>query len=279
MKADVDSAEDCVDRLRAECAGVGFDLDEASSALVERTRLLATCSSTFDDARRITSYAARIFRHYETVKPGRAFSALERQTVVLACLFSDIGKTGPVDADADARRLVVEAFAVENVRDDTQPVASFLRAYFPADAEQRIARFAALGVDPAMSIRTFWNLHSHWTLAIAEDAGLPLEAVAAAAAHHLLEDVNPRAIVGADDRFTRRFGENATFDRAEKLVIVLDKYDAAMRRGGRTHDEAIVWLRDRLAKNARFCRDAGFIELLADVDAVFGAPAASDEHA
>lgn len=239
-------------------------------------RLLAEHSKTFDDARRMSSYAERFFRHYDTAKPKKAFSALERQTVVLACLFSDVGKTGPADADADDRRLVAEAFAVENVRDDTQPVATFLRTYFPADAERRIARFTALGVDPAISVREFWNLHSGWTLAIAEDAGLPLEAVAAAAAHHLLEDINPRAIVGADDRFTHRFGQNVSFDRAEKLVIVLDKYDAAIRRSGCTHDAAIAWLRDRLAKSTRFRDDEGFKELLADADVVFGAPVAGD---
>jgi hypothetical protein len=233
-------------------------------------QLLAEHSNTFDDARRMTSYADRIFRHYEAAKHGEAFSALERQTVVLACLFSDIGKTGPAHADADARRLIAEAFAVENVQDDAQPVATFLRTYFPADAEERLARFVALGLDPAMSVRQFWNLHSGWTLAIAEAAGLPPEAVAAAATHHLLDDINPRSIVGDDDRFTRRFGENSTFDRAEKLVIILDKYDAAMRRGGRTHDEAIAWLRDRIAKSVRFRDDAEFVELLADVNAVLG---------
>ena len=262
--------------LRVQCAAIGFDLDKAKSSLVERMRLLAEHSKTFDDARRMSSYADRIFRHYERVKPAEAFDELERQTVLLACLFSDIGKTGPEDADADARRLIAEAFAIENVRDDAQPVASFLRTYFPADAEERIARFTALGLDPAMSLRQFWNLHSGWTLAIAEAAGLPLEAVAAAATHHLLDDINPHAIVGDDDRFTRRFGENAAFDRAEKLVIILDKYDALRRRGRRTHDEAIAWLRDRIAKSPRFRGDKEFIELIADANAVLSSSSADD---
>jgi hypothetical protein len=276
MTVDGGTAEDSVERLRVQCAAIGFDLEKASSSLVERMRLLAEHSKTFDDAKRMSSYADRIFRHYDMTKPAEAFTALERQTVVLACLFSDIGKTGPEDADADARRLIAEAFAVENVRDDAQPVASFLRTYFPADAEQRIARFTALGLDPAMSVRQFWNLHSGWTLAIAEAAGLPLEAVAAAATHHLLDDINPQAIVGEDNRFTRRFGENATFDRAEKLVIILDKYDAVRRRGRRTHDQAIAWLRDRIAKSPRFRDDEAFIELVADVDAVVGSSNADE---
>jgi hypothetical protein len=232
-------------------------------------RLLAERSGTFDDARRMASYAERIFRHYDVTKPSEAFGALERQTVVLACLFSDIGKTGPADASMEDARLVAEAFAVENVRDDTQPIATFLRTYFPADAEHRLARFAALGVEPTTSMRQFWNLHAGWTLAILDRAGVPPEACAAAASHHLLEDVNPRSIVDHDDRFApRRFGANEKFDRAEKLVIVLDKYDAVTRRGGLPHERAIAWLRDRIAMSARFRDDEDLAALVADVDEV-----------
>ncbi len=254
--------------LRAYCSRVGFDLDRASGSLLERMRLLAERSKTFDDATRTASYAERIFDHYDATKPSAKFTPLERRTVVLACLFSDVGKTGPVGADEADRRLIVDMFSVEGVRDETQPVSRFLRTYFPDDCEKRIARFAALGLDPEMSMRQFWNLHSGWTLAVAEEARLPPEAVAAAATHHLLDDVNPQAIVGDDHRFTRDFGENRTFDRAEKLVIVLDKYDAVRRRGRRTHAEAIEWLRDRVASHPRFRGDRELETLIDDVDVV-----------
>lgn len=265
------SPDESIEALRGQCAAAGFDLDSAGSALVERMRLLAECSDTFEDAKRMTGYAERVFRHYEST--AHPFTALERQTVLLACLFSDIGKTGPADADADGRRLVVEAFAVENVQDETQSVERFFHAYFPADAAQRVARFAALGLDPAMSIRALWNHHAAWTLAIAEQAGLPAEATAAAATHHLLEDINPGAIVDAENRFSRPFGANPAFDRAEKLVIVLDKYDAVRRRGRRSHAEAIAWIRARIAKSPRFAQDPEFSALVATIDTLFGATA------
>lgn len=258
-------AEDPLERLRPLCAGVGFHVDQADRALLERMRLVAEGSKTFDDALRLARYAERIFLHYQRTKPRSTFSAEEQRTVILASLFSDIGKTGPADADVVTRRYVVDVFAVENVKDDRQTLSAFLRTYFPEDAEERLARFTALGLDPAMTIRQFWNLHSAWTLGILERAGVPPEAVAAAATHHLLEDVNPDAIVGPDARFTRRFGGNSAFDRAEKLVIVLDKYDAARRRGHLTHDGAVAWLEDRIAKNPRFKGDPELLELVADV--------------
>jgi hypothetical protein len=262
------AAPDPVEAFRAICANVGFDLDRAEASVIERTRLLSEYSETIDDAMRMAARAHDVFRYYAESKPAEAFSAVEQRTVVLGCLFSDLGKTGPARAGAEAMRLIVEMFSVEGVQDDKQSVASFFRMYFAGDAEARLERFRALDLDPDMTIRQFWNLHSGWTLAVAETAGLPLEAVAAAASHHLLDDVNPQAIVGEDHRFTREFGENTSFDRAEKLVIVLDKYDAIRRRGRRSHEQAIAWLRDRVAANPRFQDDAELATLIRDVDVV-----------
>src|SRR5690606_30672662 len=130
----------------------------------------------------------------------------ERRIVVLGSLFADIGKTGPARAPERDQRLIVEMFSVEGVHDETQSVTQFMKRYFAADADERLARFAALGLDPESSVRDFWNLHVGWTLEILEGSGVAPEAVAAAATHHLLEDVNPESIVGPDDRYTRAFG-------------------------------------------------------------------------
>ncbi len=262
---------DLIERLRAICAEVGFDLGSVRPSLIDRMQLLAEHTETVSDCAQMTTMAAAVFRYLESTRPGDAFSDAERRIVVLGCLFSDIGKTGPADADAGGQRLIAEMFAVEGVRDDQQAVSEFMGTYFPADAEERIARFAALGLDPRMSIREFWNLHSSWTLQIMESGGVPPEAIAAAATHHLLDDVNPDAIVASTHVFTRPFGDNAAFDRAEKLVIVLDKYDALRRRARQSHEQAIAWLRDRVENNARFRGDAEFQSLIADLDAALPA--------
>jgi hypothetical protein len=262
------TSPDLAEGLRAICAEVDFDLDLVDEEVLDRMRVLGEHTETVADVKRMAAYAADFFRYVERARPPEAFDEVERQIVVLGSLFSDIGKTGPKRADRRAQRLVVEMFSVEGVRDESQPVSRFLRAYFPGDAEERVARFSSLGLDPEMPMRQFWNLHSAWTLEIVDAAGVPPEAVAAAAAHHLLDDVNPEAIVGRDGKFTREFGENVAFDRAEKLVIVLDKYDALRRRGGFSHGEAIDWLRRRLAQSAQFRDDREFQTLIDDLDAV-----------
>jgi hypothetical protein len=99
-----------------------------------------------------------------------------------------------------------------------------------------------------------------------------MEAVPAAATHHILENVNPDSLVAADGRFTKYFGRHASFERSEKLVILLDKYDAALRRGRRAHDQAIALLRDVIARNHRFAGDHEFLELIEDLDEVMKVP-------
>lgn len=261
-------APDLVARLGALCQRVGFDIAELEPFVVERLRLLAETTATVEDAERMTEQAFAVFAHYDREHPGEAFAADERRVVVLGCLFSDVGKTGPLRASAAGQRFVARMFSVEGVRDDAQTVRKFLRAHFTAEADAALNELESLGLDPEMSIRTFWNLHSQWTLEILEVAGIPKEAVVAAATHHLLEDINPQRVVGEDGRFTPRFGGNETFDRAEKLVIVLDKYDAARRRGRLDHGAAIEWLRTHVQRHPTFGKDPELAELITAVERV-----------
>jgi hypothetical protein len=257
-----------LERFRAICAAAGVDVDLLSAELLERMRLLAETTETVEDCQRAAEMAQEMFRYYEQQKPEQRFSEVDQRTVLIASLFSDIGKTGPAQADEAAQRLIAEMFSVERVPDEKMSVTDFFRTYFADDASDRAARFRALGLDPTITMREFWNMHSAWTLHIIQVGGIPLEAVAAAATHHLLENVNPDSIVAHDGRFTRYFGENNRVDRPEKLIILLDKYDAARRRAGRSHEDAIRWLRALIANNARFGDDQEFFALIDDLDLV-----------
>ena len=262
------------ERLRTICADVGFDLERIRPSILARMRLLAETTETVNDCERGVRIANDVFRYYDVSKPLERFTDLERRIVVMGTLFSDVGKSGPAEATLDGQQLVAEMFAVECVIDETISVARFFEAYFPADAADRARRFGArgLGLDPAMTMREFWNMHSAWTLHILRGDGVPMEAVPAAATHHILENVNPDSLVADDGRFTKYFGKHASFERPEKLVILLDKYDAALRRGHCTHDQAIASLRDAIGRNHRFCGDHGFLELIEDLAEVTKVP-------
>lgn len=255
-----------IERLQALCERAGGNVEELDQPLIDRISLLAERTSTLDDCERAMDIAAHIFEHY--ARQGDPFSEVEKATVRFGSLFSDIGKTGPGNANLEQQRLIAEMFSIEGVSDDKMSVAHFFERYFPRQATERTRQFASLGLDPKMTMREFWNLHSGWTLQVMQRVGVPHEAVAAAATHHLLENINPDSIVADDGTFTRQFGTNSAFDRAEKLVIVLDKYDAARRRGSLDHAAAIAWLRQLIAKNARFSGDPQFAALITALDEV-----------
>ncbi len=259
------------ERLSAISARSGLDLEKVDPAILERMRLLAETTETVRDSERAADLAEEIFRYYETLTPPERFSSLERRTVVIGTLFSDIGKSGPADASVDGQRLVAEMFAVENIPDGAVSVGAFFGVYFRSNASDRVRRFRALGLDPEMSMREFWNLHSVWTLQILRGDGVPPQAVSAAATHHLLENVNPHSMFGTDSRLMKYVQNSASFGRPEKLVILLDKYEAARRRSHRTHDEAIAWLRQLVQAHPRFCNDQDFFSLIDGLDAVIEA--------
>lgn len=265
-------------RLRGICADSGLNLDDVRPQILERMRLLAETTETVRDCERAADLAKDVFRYYEAREsPTERFTKLERRTVVIGTIFSDIGKTGPAAAALDGQRLVAEMFGIEHGLDGKTPVSTFFADHFAADASDRVCRFCALDLDPEMTMRAFWDLHSVWTLEILRGDGVPPEAVAAAATHHLLENVNPHPVFAADARLTKYVLDDAAIPRAAKLVIVLDKYDAARRRGNRTHDEAIRWLRQLVAVHPRFGCDRAFLELIAGLDAAVSAPLGSTQ--
>src|SRR6187399_1710028 len=134
--------------LQRLCASAGLDLASVKPWLVTRMELLAERTETVADGERMVAYAERVMRHCEAIRQSQPFSESERRVVLLGCLFSDIGKTGPLLADPSGQTLIVEMFAVEGVRDDSQTVRQFLATYFEADADERVQRFSELGLDP-----------------------------------------------------------------------------------------------------------------------------------
>ena len=261
------SEKDPEAKIRELLVEIGVDPEEIAPRIMARLVLLNESTETINDGKSSIKTARSIFGYYEREKPDKTFSDIEKKTVLVGTFFSDIGKTGPANATLDQQKLIIEMYRVENVVDTAMSVRDFLKTYF-SDVEERVKRFQGMGLDPDMTMRSFWNLHSKWTLEIVSGDGVPAEAIAGAAAHHMLEGVNPEDIVGADGRFTRYFGHNPSFDRAEKLIIVLDKYDAVKRRSRRTAKEAIEYVKERVSSNPRFADDEEFKVLLDDLERI-----------
>jgi len=245
-------------------------MKEVHPNIIRKLRLLNEKSETFKDEERSIHIARALFKYYEEKFPDKKFAEEEQRTVLIGTIFTDIGKTGPRDATHEQEKVILDIYNVENIiKPEEITLVQFMSRYFPKDAERRLTTIETIkNVNRGMTMREFYNLHPEWTLEIISGDGVPLEAIAAAAAHHALEGVNPQDIIGQDGRFTKYFGENVSFDRAEKLIILLDKYDAFRRRGKKGHKEAIELVREKIRSNSDFAEDTEFEELLDNLDAI-----------
>lgn len=245
----------------------GLNADHVRHEIMNRLKRLKDTSDFFEDEMNSRKLADYLFSFYESEHPERSFSEEDRKIVHAGTLFSDIGKTGPLNADEEQQKIILDIFNVNNWRDPSAPLENFMRECFPSDYEERLAACEKLGISRSLPMRDVWNMHCKWTYDIIAGDGVPKEDVAAAATHHILENVNSE-LVAPDGTFAKDFGKNTRFDRPEKLIILLDKYDAYRGRSGLSHEEAMRALRARLASSA-YAEDPEFLTLIDDMDAAF----------
>jgi len=260
------------DHLRELFEELGLDVEKMNPNIVRKLLLLNERTKTFKDEERSVHVARALFRYYEKNLSDRKFTDVEQRTVLIGTMFTDIGKTGPRNATPEQEELISDIYGVENIIDPKKvTLEGFINDNFPEDADDKLKVLEEMGVGRDITMREFYNLHPKWTLETISGDGVPPEAVAAAATHHMLEGINPEEIVGKDGRFTKYFGDNVSFDRAEKLIILLDKYDAFRRRGKKEHKEAIELIRDKIRSNPNFTDDREFEELVDNLDAMLSA--------
>ena len=258
------------DHLKDLFEEIGLDVEKINPNIMRKLRLLNEKTETFKDEERSLQVARSLFEYYKNRLADIRFTDQEQRVILIGTMFADIGKTGPKDATPEQEEIILDIYGVENIPDPNSiTLLEFVSKYFPADAEKRLSSIETINkVRSNMTMREFYNLHSEWTFQIISGDGVPPEAIAAAAAHHMIEGINPEEIVGKGGRFTRFFGENVFFDRAEKLVIILDKYDGFRRRGKKGHKEAIALIRKKIKENPNFLNDREFEELLSNLDAM-----------
>lgn len=259
----------------SEWLGEILNVAKINPRIIKRLELLNSMTNFIEEEKESLELAKKLFKYYETAKPEKIFTREEKDEVLIGLILADIGKSGPPNATESQQALIIRIFGVEGVKDLKTPVRDFIEDRFPDTAQRDIQLFRDIGLDPSMSIEKFWRLHSGWTLGIVEGDGIPEEDLPGAVLHHILEGDNVDLIdeegnyktLNINGKVKLRFGENRRFDRPEKLVPLLDKYEAILTRlEGKTHDDAISFLKKTLSKNERFKSDLEFIELIEDLD-------------
>src|SRR3989338_1189642 len=85
------------DHMRELFKELGLDIEKMNPNIVRKLLLLNEKTGTFKDEERAIHLAQALFKFYEDNPPNQRFSALEKKTVLIGTMFTDIGKTGARD--------------------------------------------------------------------------------------------------------------------------------------------------------------------------------------
>ena len=233
---------DVHDRIDAELHTVG--LRHFGETIAQRMELIEVLAARFNnDSRMIRRLCLAVLDRIASALDPELHSTLDadsRRDMSIAAYLHDIGKSGPFDAPQSTQEAVVTLYAVENVADPHQTIAETARTNFSSDdAESLLTRLGSCGLRSTDTMRAFWDRHGYWTHDILEaDADdIPSRARVVAGSHHMDRDIDPYKLSS---------GDYVTM-LEHRILMAVDKYQAAVARGHKTHGEAMAILKGILS--------------------------------
>jgi hypothetical protein len=231
--------------LREAFETQGIPFDALTPFLQDRLIRSFRHQKTLDD----DFECAQIAEKLEFIFGSSECTPKEWRSIRHASLFTDIGKTGPADADNEQVELISRLYAIDTPLHGgpgAWTLADFigLDPALAIDMSKHLRTLEPLGINRSMTMRTFFNLHAGWTADILEnEPQISQQTKVGATLHHLLEGVIPNTVaVLQGDRYVIPSLDRPV-GKPELWVAILDKYQAAIRRGNKTHEQAIAWLR------------------------------------
>ena len=253
--------EEVHDRIDAELHTVG--LKHFSKAIAHRMELIEVLAARFNnDSRMIRRICLSVMdRIAGTLEPElqSKLDADSNRDMSIAAYLHDIGKSGPFDASQETQEAIVKLYAVENIADPNQTIAETARANFSSEeAESILRRLASCGIRSTDTMRAFWDRHGYWTHDIleADSEDIPVRARVIAGSHHMDRGIDPY-----------EFSSDEYVDMLQnRILMAVDKYQAAVARGQKTHDEAMEMIKRILFP--KYGNDVIMSRVLNVVDAV-----------
>lgn len=265
-----------------EWLGEFLDVDRINPRILKRLEFLNERTNFVEEEKESVQKAKAFFDYYKKNSPEKAFSEKDEMVVEIGLIFADIGKTGPASANEQQQSLIIKLYNIEGVtaKDKEKTLRDFLEGTVTVtsksdDLERDLELLRQMKISPSITIEQFWRLHSRWTLEIIEGDGIPREYLPGAVFHHvlagdnvdLMDDKGHYKEIVIDGKVVDRFGDNHDFDRPERLVEILDFYEASMSRiKNATHEQAIQKLYEKVKGNERFKNDPQYLELIGDFD-------------
>jgi hypothetical protein len=249
------------EKIDAELHLVG--LEHFSEVIPQRMALLELLAARFNnDSRTIRRLCLEVMdRIASTLEPAlrSTLDADSTRDMSIAAYLHDIGKSGPVDASEESQQAIVRLYAVENVADPDQTIADTVRTNFSSEeATSILEHLGSCGMRSTDTMRAFWDRHGYWTHDIleADSEGIPIRARVVAGSHHMDRGIDPYKFSSGD--------YVAVLEN--RILMAVDKYQAAVVRGRKTHGEAMDVIKRILSP--KYGRDVMMNRVLKMLDAL-----------
>ena len=253
--------EEVLEKIDAELHMVG--LEHFSEMIAQRMTLLEVLAARFNnDSRVIRRVCLEVMdRIASTLEPSlrSTLDADSTRDMSIAAYLHDIGKSGPFGASQESQKAIVKLYAVENVADPDQTIAKTVRMNFSfEEAKSILEHLGSCGIRSTDTMRAFWDRHGYWTHDIleADSEDIPSRARVVAGSHHMDRGIDPYNFSSGD--YVAML-EN-------RILMAVDKYEAAVVRGQKTHGEAMDVIKRILAP--KYESDAMMNRVLEVLDAI-----------
>jgi len=238
----------------------GFKIEKFPEIFERAVELANMPDSHFDDGVKMSEIVEILWQDLK--KENDIKFTIEE--LKLSCLFHDIGKSGPPNANREERFmieqlfnpiyfnpkkpdfkgrnpkqiLIKEALQIENLP-NRDKIVNYLQSLFLHiyDEKNNTLKEEKLDLDKHTMI-DLWREHDYWTYQLLQKFGdnqISRDVIIVSSTHHTLEGHDPAMIDGEIPN------EAITLELLDKYLILtlVDKYQAFIERSGKTHEETV----------------------------------------
>ncbi len=175
------------------------------------------------------------------------FSKEQRIDAGMAAILHDIGKSGPVEATFEERKIIIKIFACENIRESDALLTEKIKEVFDEnEVDEVLATLEKYNIGGKTTMRQFWDKHAQWTHDILEkySQGINEHIRLIAGSHHIDREIDPYFLLKNNKEIlpdTKTSGNMEKYLDAldGRALIALDQYEAAVERGKMSHNDAL----------------------------------------